>query len=102
MINESTQAERAHMIATGMQEIPWSEYKAKIDSMGYEIDLGMCHTYTNRANARSYKARSLGIRFKPTRLSWAHIDGPRDAGFAELKEFIFSHFSFVNGRIYET
>ena len=85
----------------GMTEITWSAYKAKIDTLGYEIDGHMCLSYFNTSNAISYAARSLGIRFKAYRLSWAHTDSPRDAGFAELRAFTQNHFSFVNGRIYE-
>lgn len=100
-LTESTQAERAALIAAGMAEISYSEFLERLGLYGYRINPDCCLTYVNRGNARKYRARSISYSDVETGLGFAHCDGRRDSRFRQLQDMRRDCFVFRGGRIYE-
>lgn len=104
ILNDKTMLERLRMLNGGMIELSSQELDARLNALGYEIDVEDSFDYVNASNEITYRARSVAIRHKASGLSFAHIECDR-TNLAALQSLRLNHFVFVErngvGRIWE-
>lgn len=99
--SDDTELEAFVMLHCGMDLISVDCLSNALDALGYAIDRKMSFNYFNTGNERHYKARSIYIIEKDTRLSFAHVEAKRDKNFKSLQALRFGTFCFSAGRIWE-
>ena len=100
-IAQETKEIREKFINEGLQELTASDFVNTLDALGYEIESDGTFNYINNLNGYIYKAKSVRIREKDTKLGHCNVDARRDDNFKELQTIRFNSFVFFNNTIWE-
>ena len=96
----TTRQEEAALLAAGME--PWTaaELKTELERLNYYICPADSFNYTNRGNKRTYNAKSVNIKDKTSRKSFAniHTDNPNLETLQKIRQ---KALIVKNGRIWE-